>query len=133
MSVSDGSWVEVEEKKVEDLSELHLCPSSRPGSLKRGMTSVVEESTMKRSRTSSISSGSGVPTPRGTPGTKRNPISSSHSSSLGLPQVLPVHLVLVAHMCTRGVNHWLHQEYIISICLDDTVFANISKSVMKQF
>nr|XP_046266278.1 nuclear envelope pore membrane protein POM 121 [Scatophagus argus] len=58
----------------------------KPGSLKRGMTSLMEESTMKRSRTSSISSGSGVHAPRGTPGTMRNPIHSSYSSSLGLSQ-----------------------------------------------
>ncbi|XP_054611997.1 nuclear envelope pore membrane protein POM 121 [Dunckerocampus dactyliophorus] len=55
----------------------------KPGSLKRGMTSVTEESIMKRSRTSSISSASGVHAPRGTPGSKRNPIYSSYSSSLG--------------------------------------------------
>ncbi|XP_070839544.1 nuclear envelope pore membrane protein POM 121 isoform X1 [Chaetodon trifascialis] len=58
----------------------------KPGSLKRGMTSVMEESILKRSRTSSISSGSGVHAPRGTPGTMRNPIHSSYSSSLGLSQ-----------------------------------------------
>lgn len=60
---------------------------SRPGNLKRGTTSLAEESMMKRSRTSSISSGSGVHAPRGTPGTKRNPIFSSYSSSLGFNQV----------------------------------------------
>ncbi|GAA6232069.1 nuclear envelope pore membrane protein POM 121-like [Lates japonicus] len=58
----------------------------KPGSLKRGMTSLAEEAIMKRSRTSSISSGSGVHTPRGTPGTRRNPIHSSYSSSRGLSQ-----------------------------------------------
>ncbi|XP_041656848.1 nuclear envelope pore membrane protein POM 121 [Cheilinus undulatus] len=58
----------------------------KPGSLKRGMTSLAEESIMKRSRTSSISSGSGVHAPRGTPGTQRNPIHSSYSSSIGLSQ-----------------------------------------------
>ncbi|XP_022618012.1 nuclear envelope pore membrane protein POM 121-like [Seriola dumerili] len=58
----------------------------KPGSLKRGMTSLAEESIMKRSRTSSISSGSGAHAPRGTPGSKRNPIHSSYSSSLGLSQ-----------------------------------------------
>lgn len=62
-------------------------PSSRPGSLKRGMISLAEESIMKRSRTSSISSGSGVHAPRGTPGTTRNPIHSSYSSTLGISQV----------------------------------------------
>ncbi|XP_078121424.1 nuclear envelope pore membrane protein POM 121 isoform X2 [Sander vitreus] len=58
----------------------------KPGNLKRGMTSLAEDSIMKRSRTSSISSGSGVHAPRGTPGTRRNPIQSSYSSSLGLSQ-----------------------------------------------
>ncbi|XP_017275304.1 nuclear envelope pore membrane protein POM 121 isoform X2 [Kryptolebias marmoratus] len=58
----------------------------KPGSLKRGMTSTAEESTMKRSRTSSISSGSVVHFPRGTSGTKRNAIQSSYSSSAGLGQ-----------------------------------------------
>ncbi|XP_028277336.1 nuclear envelope pore membrane protein POM 121 [Parambassis ranga] len=58
----------------------------KPGNLKRGMSSMAEESIMKRSRTSSISSGSGVHAPRGTPGTRRNAIQSSYSSSLGLGQ-----------------------------------------------
>ncbi|XP_045896041.1 nuclear envelope pore membrane protein POM 121 isoform X2 [Micropterus dolomieu] len=58
----------------------------KPGNLKRGMTSMAEESIMKRSRTSSISSASGVHAPRGTPGTRRNPIQSSYSSSVGLSQ-----------------------------------------------
>uniref|UniRef100_A0A3Q3ET43 POM121 transmembrane nucleoporin n=1 Tax=Labrus bergylta TaxID=56723 RepID=A0A3Q3ET43_9LABR len=57
-----------------------------PGNLKRGMTSLAEESILKRSRTSSISSGSGVHAPRGTPGSKRNPIHSSYSSTIGLSQ-----------------------------------------------
>ncbi|XP_034539005.1 nuclear envelope pore membrane protein POM 121 [Notolabrus celidotus] len=58
----------------------------KPGNLKRGMSSLAEESIMKRSRTSSISSISGVHSPRGTPGTRRNPIHSSYSSSIGLSQ-----------------------------------------------
>ncbi|KAK2828679.1 hypothetical protein Q5P01_019713 [Channa striata] len=58
----------------------------KPGSLKRGITSLAEESILKRSRTSSISSGSGLNANRGTPGTRRNPIHSSYSSSLGLTQ-----------------------------------------------
>lgn len=61
--------------------------SFRPGNLKRGMTSLVDESTMKRSRTSSISSVSGIHAPKGTPGTARNPIHSSYSSSGGISQV----------------------------------------------
>jgi len=67
-----------------------FLPSFRPGSLKRGMTSLAEDALMKRSRTSSISSGSGVHTPRGTPGSRRNPIQSSYSSSKGLSQVAPI-------------------------------------------
>ncbi|XP_031725008.1 nuclear envelope pore membrane protein POM 121 [Anarrhichthys ocellatus] len=58
----------------------------KPGNLKRGIASLAEDSIMKRSRTSSISSGSGAHAPRGTPGTRRNPIQSSYSSSLGLSQ-----------------------------------------------
>ncbi|KAM8900078.1 nuclear envelope pore membrane protein POM 121 [Spinachia spinachia] len=58
----------------------------KPGNLKRGVPSLAEDSIMKRSRTSSISSGSGVHAPKGTPGTRRNPIQSSYSSSLGLSQ-----------------------------------------------
>ncbi|XP_054482291.1 nuclear envelope pore membrane protein POM 121 isoform X2 [Anoplopoma fimbria] len=58
----------------------------KPGNLKRGITSLAEDSIMKRSRTSSISSGTGINSPRGTPGTKRNPIQSSYSSSRGLGQ-----------------------------------------------
>ncbi|XP_029924487.1 nuclear envelope pore membrane protein POM 121 [Myripristis murdjan] len=56
----------------------------KPGSLKRGMNPVMEESIVKRSRTSSVSSGSASYTPRGTLGSWRNPIHSSYSSSQGL-------------------------------------------------
>uniref|UniRef100_A0A1A8CB63 POM121 membrane glycoprotein (Rat) n=1 Tax=Nothobranchius kadleci TaxID=1051664 RepID=A0A1A8CB63_NOTKA len=58
----------------------------KPGSLKRGMTASLDETTMKRSRTSSISSSSGVHAPRGTSGTRRNAIQSSYSSSIGFSQ-----------------------------------------------
>uniref|UniRef100_A0A3Q3DQL5 POM121 transmembrane nucleoporin n=1 Tax=Hippocampus comes TaxID=109280 RepID=A0A3Q3DQL5_HIPCM len=58
----------------------------KPGSLKRGMITVAEDSTFKRSRTSSISSASGGHAPRGTLGSKRNPIQSSYSSTVGLMQ-----------------------------------------------
>ncbi|KAM9729058.1 nuclear envelope pore membrane protein POM 121 [Menidia menidia] len=58
----------------------------KPGTLKRGMTSVADEQILKRSRTSSISSGSALHSPRGTPGTRRNAIQSSYSSSLGIGQ-----------------------------------------------
>ncbi len=70
-----------------------MCPLLfRPGSLKRGMNSSLnEESIMKRSRTSSISSVSGAPVPSGVPGSVRNPIRSSYSSSHGYPQVF--HLI----------------------------------------
>ncbi|XP_077448183.1 nuclear envelope pore membrane protein POM 121 [Stigmatopora argus] len=58
----------------------------KPGTLKRGIVSVAEEYTVKRSRTSSVSSASGVHSPGGTLGSKRNPIQSSYSSTLGLLQ-----------------------------------------------
>ncbi|KAF5892953.1 nuclear envelope pore membrane protein, partial [Clarias magur] len=59
----------------------------KPGSLKRGLNvCVLEESTVKRSRTSSISSVSGCPVSCGVPGSARNPIRSSYSSSQGYPQ-----------------------------------------------
>ncbi|XP_061595255.1 nuclear envelope pore membrane protein POM 121, partial [Cololabis saira] len=58
----------------------------KPGSLKRGMTSAAEDSIMKRSRTSSISSGTALHASRGSSGTRRNAIQSSYSSSMGLSQ-----------------------------------------------
>ncbi|XP_041864395.1 nuclear envelope pore membrane protein POM 121 [Melanotaenia boesemani] len=58
----------------------------KPGSLKRGMTSLAEEYTMKRSRTSSISSGTAIHASRGFTSTRRNAIQSSYSSSIGLSQ-----------------------------------------------
>ncbi|CAL8365239.1 unnamed protein product [Lota lota] len=57
----------------------------KPGTLKR-CTNSVEDAAVKRSRTSSISSGSAAPAPGGTPGSTRNPINSSYSSSRGLPK-----------------------------------------------
>ncbi|XP_076876392.1 nuclear envelope pore membrane protein POM 121 [Brachyhypopomus gauderio] len=59
----------------------------KPGTVKRGITaSVLEESSMKRSRTSSVSSVPGGPASCGVPGTARNPIHSSYSSSQGCKQ-----------------------------------------------
>lgn len=80
-SVCNSAKCKIAEKKMEN--SIYF----RPGNLKRGMTSLVDESTMKRSRTSSISSVSGAHAPRGTPGTTRNPIHSSYSSSGGISQV----------------------------------------------
>lgn len=74
---------------------------SRPGNLKRGMTSVSEESTMKRSRTSSISSGTGAHASRGGSGTRRNAIQSSYSSSIGLSQVF-IYLLFVLLYSTHS-------------------------------
>lgn len=83
--------------------------SFRPGNLKRGMTSLVDESTMKRSRTSSISSVSGAHAPRGTPGTARNPIHSSYSSSGGISQVkLSVPTLSSAAPAEPKKTHELH-------------------------
>ncbi|RVE64279.1 hypothetical protein OJAV_G00144190 [Oryzias javanicus] len=58
----------------------------KPGTLKRGIASLAEESSVKRSRTSSISSGTGAHASRESSGTKRNAIQSSYSSSVGLNQ-----------------------------------------------
>ncbi|KAF7641144.1 hypothetical protein LDENG_00292210, partial [Lucifuga dentata] len=84
---SGGSAHSAFEPLLPNGTQPQLVP--KPGSLKRGTTSVVEESSMKRSRTSSISSGSGVHAPRGIVCTRRNPIRSSYSSSQGLSQVRP--------------------------------------------
>ncbi|CAB1352399.1 unnamed protein product [Coregonus sp. 'balchen'] len=59
---------------------------SKRSTLKRGLNAMVEESTMKRSRTFSISSVSCGLTPSGTLGTVRNSILSSLSSSQGFAQ-----------------------------------------------
>uniref|UniRef100_A0AAY5K1K6 POM121 transmembrane nucleoporin n=2 Tax=Esox lucius TaxID=8010 RepID=A0AAY5K1K6_ESOLU len=58
----------------------------KPGTLKRGLNVMTEELTMKRSRTSSVSSVSCGLTPSGTLGSVRNSIRSSLSSSQGLTQ-----------------------------------------------
>ncbi|XP_060942133.1 nuclear envelope pore membrane protein POM 121 [Limanda limanda] len=81
---SEGSAHSAFEPLLPNGTQSQLVP--KPGNLKRGMSSLAEESIMKRSRTSSISSGSGAHAPRGTPGSRRNPINSSYSSSLGLSQ-----------------------------------------------
>ncbi|XP_073730522.1 nuclear envelope pore membrane protein POM 121 isoform X5 [Misgurnus anguillicaudatus] len=59
----------------------------KPGNLKRGVNSpVLEETTMKRSRASSISSVSAGPVASGRSGSGRNAIHSSYSSSQGYPR-----------------------------------------------
>ncbi|KAJ8368755.1 hypothetical protein SKAU_G00087830 [Synaphobranchus kaupii] len=71
----------------------HLVP--KPGRMKRGMnTLVMEESLMKRSRTSSVSSLASGLAPSGVPGSVRNPIYSSYSSSQGTAQKKPSTLSL---------------------------------------
>ncbi|XP_008426898.1 nuclear envelope pore membrane protein POM 121 isoform X1 [Poecilia reticulata] len=81
---SDGSSHSAFEPLLPNGTASQLVP--KPGSLKRGMTSAIDETTLKRSRTSSISSGSGAHGPRGTPSTRRNAIQSSYSSTVGLSQ-----------------------------------------------
>nr|XP_046181062.1 nuclear envelope pore membrane protein POM 121 isoform X2 [Oncorhynchus gorbuscha] len=61
-------------------------PVPKPGTLKRGLNAMTEESMMKKSRTSSISSVSCGLTPSGTLGSVRNSIRSSLSSSQGFAQ-----------------------------------------------
>ncbi|KAJ7996977.1 hypothetical protein DPEC_G00224120 [Dallia pectoralis] len=62
----------------------------KPGTLKRGVNTMTEELTLKRSRTSSISSVSCGLTPSGTLGSVRNSILSSLSSSQGIDQTKKV-------------------------------------------
>ncbi|XP_051539554.1 nuclear envelope pore membrane protein POM 121 isoform X2 [Myxocyprinus asiaticus] len=82
---SSGSSQSAFEPPLANGAPSQLVP--KPGSLKRGInSSLIEESTMKRSRTSSISSVSGAPVPSGAPGSVRNSIRSSYSSSQGYPQ-----------------------------------------------
>uniref|UniRef100_A0A8C1VQ02 POM121 transmembrane nucleoporin n=1 Tax=Cyprinus carpio TaxID=7962 RepID=A0A8C1VQ02_CYPCA len=82
---SSGSSQSAFEPLLANGAPSQLVP--KPGSIKRGMnSSLTEESIMKRSRTSSISSVSGAPVPSGVPGSVRNPIRSSYSSSQGYPQ-----------------------------------------------
>ncbi|XP_073685287.1 nuclear envelope pore membrane protein POM 121 isoform X2 [Garra rufa] len=82
---SSGSSQSAFEPLLANGAPSQLVP--KPGNLKRGMNSSLnEESIMKRSRTSSISSVSGAPIPSGVPGSVRNPIRSSYSSSQGYPQ-----------------------------------------------
>uniref|UniRef100_A0A8C2G2H0 POM121 transmembrane nucleoporin n=1 Tax=Cyprinus carpio TaxID=7962 RepID=A0A8C2G2H0_CYPCA len=82
---SSGSSQSAFEPLLANGAPSQLVP--KPGSLKRGLNSSLnEESIMKRSRTSSISSVSGAPVPSGVPGSVRNPIRSSYSSSQGYPQ-----------------------------------------------
>ncbi|XP_046716788.1 nuclear envelope pore membrane protein POM 121 isoform X1 [Silurus meridionalis] len=82
---SSESSQSVFEKLLANGAPSQLVP--KPGSLKRGMNvSVLEESVVKRSRTSSLNSVSGCPISHGVPGSARNPIRSSYSSSQGYPQ-----------------------------------------------
>ncbi|XP_030217480.1 nuclear envelope pore membrane protein POM 121 [Gadus morhua] len=80
---SEGSTHSAFEPLLPNGTTSQLVP--KPGTLKRG-TNSAEDAAVKRSRTSSISSGSAAPAPSGTPGSTRNPINSSYSSSRGLPK-----------------------------------------------
>ncbi|XP_072303085.1 nuclear envelope pore membrane protein POM 121 isoform X2 [Eucyclogobius newberryi] len=80
---SGGSAQSAFESLLPNGTSTQLIP--KPGNLKRALT-VSSEEQVKRSRTSSVSSSSGAPTFRGTPSSRRNPITSSYSSSKGLGQ-----------------------------------------------
>ncbi|KAL0994497.1 hypothetical protein UPYG_G00123030 [Umbra pygmaea] len=82
---SSGSANSAFESLLPNGAPSQLMP--KPGTLKRGLTSMSEDSTTKRSRTSSISSVSCGLTPHGTLGSVRNPIRSSLSSSQGCAQL----------------------------------------------
>ncbi|XP_055798349.1 nuclear envelope pore membrane protein POM 121-like [Salvelinus fontinalis] len=81
---SSGSAHSAFEPLVPNGAPTQLVP--KPGTLKRGLNAMMEESTMKKSRTSSISSVSCGLTPSGTLGSVRNSIRSSLSSSQGFAQ-----------------------------------------------
>ncbi|XP_038832499.1 nuclear envelope pore membrane protein POM 121-like isoform X2 [Salvelinus namaycush] len=88
------AWQKSKRRRHDSSGSAHLAfepllPNGAPSqlvlnSLKRGLNAMVEESTMKRSRTSSISSMSCGLTPSGTLGSVRNSIRSSLSSSQGV-------------------------------------------------
>ncbi|XP_065116587.2 nuclear envelope pore membrane protein POM 121 [Paramisgurnus dabryanus] len=81
---SGGSAQSPFDALLENGAPSQLVP--KPGNLKRGVnSSILEETTMKRSRASSISSVSAGPVPSGVPGCPRNAIRSSFSSSQGYP------------------------------------------------
>ncbi|KAM8835565.1 nuclear envelope pore membrane protein POM 121 [Synchiropus picturatus] len=81
---SGGSAQSAFEPRLPNGTPSQLVP--KPGSLKRGATLGAEESITKRSRTSSISSVSGVHGRRASASTTRNAIFSSYSSSKGFFQ-----------------------------------------------
>ncbi|CAB1316554.1 unnamed protein product [Coregonus sp. 'balchen'] len=81
---SSGSAHSAFEPLLPNGAPTQLVP--KPGTLKRGLNAMVEESMMKKSRTSSISSVSCGLTPSGTLGSVRNSIRSSLSSSQGFAQ-----------------------------------------------
>ncbi|KAM9788736.1 nuclear envelope pore membrane protein POM 121 [Neosynchiropus ocellatus] len=81
---SGGSAQSAFEPRLPNGTPSQLVP--KPGSLKRGATLGAEESITKRSRTSSISSVSGVHAHRTSASTSRNAIFSSYSSSKGFFQ-----------------------------------------------
>ncbi|XP_014052596.1 nuclear envelope pore membrane protein POM 121 [Salmo salar] len=81
---SSGSAHSAFEPLLPNGAPTQLVP--KPGTLKRGLNTMMEESTMKKSRTSSISSVSCGLTPSGTLGSVRNSIRSSLSSSQGFAQ-----------------------------------------------
>uniref|UniRef100_A0A4W5M3Y7 POM121 transmembrane nucleoporin n=1 Tax=Hucho hucho TaxID=62062 RepID=A0A4W5M3Y7_9TELE len=81
---SSGSAHLAFEPQLPNGAPTQLMP--KPGTLKRGLNAMMEESTMKKSRTTSISSVSCGLTPSGTLGSVRNSIRSSLSSSQGFAQ-----------------------------------------------
>ncbi|XP_029105938.1 nuclear envelope pore membrane protein POM 121-like isoform X2 [Scleropages formosus] len=82
---STGSSSSAVELLLANGAPSQLLPKA--GNLKRGLNmSMVEECSLKRSRTSSTSSGGSSLTPCGVLSSARNPIRSSYSSSLGSTQ-----------------------------------------------
>ncbi|TRY95403.1 hypothetical protein DNTS_005479 [Danionella cerebrum] len=105
----------------------------KPGTLKRGMnSSLQEETTMKRSRTSSISSLSFAPIPSGVPGSARNPIRSSYSSSQGYPQRRPASSVSLSPYTSPGGSRCQTPERASKKAREDSSNSPSSASLVKM-
>ncbi|KAL7847389.1 hypothetical protein SRHO_G00223690 [Serrasalmus rhombeus] len=128
---SSGSSQSAFEPLLANGAPSQLVP--KPGSLKRGLNaSVLEESTMKRSRTSSISSVSGAPTSFGVPGSARNPIRSSYSSSQGYTQRRAASSLSLSPLTSPGSSRCQTPERLAKKPREDDAMSPSSVSSMKS-
>ncbi|KAL6473293.1 hypothetical protein MHYP_G00194810, partial [Metynnis hypsauchen] len=128
---SSGSSQSAFEPLLANGAPSQLMP--KPGSLKRGLNaSVLEESTMKRSRTSSISSVSGAPASFGVPGSARNPIRSSYSSSQGHTQRRAASSLSLSPLTSPGSSRCQTPERLAKKPREDDATSPSSVSSMKS-